>query len=158
MECVCTNEHKAERRPRTCSGLLSRAVEAGLESQMLLDGTLLYIRARIKDTSFSDPAFYWPKLIPEIVQLTLGWGPPTPQRNRCYPVITPLQVLVKGCPSIHFWPICGGSYSRVGESHSKLLRRKLLVLRRSHQSWKFLYQHNPGFSHNTRLPTLTPYD
>lgn len=111
-----------------------------------------------KTPAFLILPFTGQRLIPEIVQLTLGWGSPTPQRNRCYPVITPLQVLVKGCPSIHFWPICGGSYSRVGESHSKLLRRKLLVLRRSHQSWKFLYQLNPGFSHNTCLPTLTPYD
>lgn len=62
VECLCTNEKKADRRPGTCSGLLSRAVEAGLESQMLLDGILLHTIARIKDASFSDPVFDWPKV------------------------------------------------------------------------------------------------
>lgn len=99
------------------------------------------------------------KLIPEIVQLTLGWGTPTPQIGAILSS-PPLQVLVRGILASIFrsWPTCGWSYSRVGQGHPKLLRRKLLVLRRSHQSWKFLYQLNPGFSHNARLPALTPYD
>lgn len=45
----------------TCSGLLSRVVEAGLESQMLLHVILLRTIAHIKDASFSDPVFDWPK-------------------------------------------------------------------------------------------------
>ena len=48
----------------TCSGILSRVVEAGLESQMLLHVILLHTIARIKDASFSDPAFDWPKVDP----------------------------------------------------------------------------------------------
>lgn len=41
------------------------------------------------------------RLIPEIVQLTLGWGTPTPQIGAILSS-PPLQVLVKGYPSIYF--------------------------------------------------------